>query len=54
MKAIVDRALTEITDCTTCLVVRRTGGAIPWHPERDIWLDEAMAVASAECPLPKR
>ncbi|HET6377964.1 MAG TPA: acetate--CoA ligase [Methylocella sp.] len=34
----------------TVLVVRRTGGAIPWAEGRDVWYHEAAAGASATCP----
>jgi len=30
------------------LVVRRTGGDIPWHAHRDLWYHEAMAHASSD------
>ena len=33
----------------TCVVVRRTGGKVNWTDGRDIYYDEAMASASAEC-----
>ena len=34
----------------TVIVVRATGGAVTMQPGRDVWYDEAMAAASAECP----
>jgi acetyl-CoA synthetase len=34
----------------TCIVVRRTGGAIDWAPGRDVWYHEACAAASPDCP----
>lgn len=34
----------------TMLVVRTTGGALPWKEGRDVRLDEAMADAKSECP----
>jgi acetyl-CoA synthetase len=50
LKANVDAAA-EKADCVKhVLVVKRTGGAIAWNPARDIWLDEAMAKASPDCP----
>ncbi len=50
LKSNVDAAV-EKTDCVKhVLVVKRTGGAIAWNPERDVWLDEAMAKASSDCP----
>ncbi len=32
------------------IVVRHTGGDVPWTDGRDVWLDEAMAEVDAECP----
>ncbi|MFE8072396.1 acetate--CoA ligase [Marinobacteraceae bacterium S3BR75-40.1] len=32
------------------LVVRRTGNDVPWNDDRDVWYDEAMKSASADCP----
>ena len=34
----------------TCIVVKRTGGAIDWVPGRDVWYHEACAAAAADCP----
>jgi acetyl-CoA synthetase len=34
----------------TCIVVKRTGGAIDWVPGRDVWYHEACAAASPDCP----
>jgi acetyl-CoA synthetase len=34
----------------TCIVVKRTGGAIDWVPGRDVWYHEACAAVSANCP----
>ncbi len=33
------------------LVVRHTGGSVPWTLGRDIWLDEEMTKVDAECPV---
>jgi len=32
------------------LVVRRTGGTVPWTAGRDVWLHEEMQNVSADCP----
>jgi acetyl-CoA synthetase len=32
------------------LVVRRTGGAVPWTDGRDFWLHEELEKVSADCP----
>ena len=50
LKANTDKALESCPDCTTCIVVKRTGGDIGWVDGRDVWYHEAMAEASADCP----
>src|SRR3546814_19480092 len=36
--------------CKTCVVVRRTGGAVEMQAGRDRWYHELMASAAAACP----
>ncbi|MCW8888586.1 MAG: acetate--CoA ligase, partial [Gammaproteobacteria bacterium] len=50
LRANVDKALEQCPNVHTVLTVKRTGGAINWHPERDLWYHEAMAAASNDCP----
>ena len=50
LKANVDVAADKAGCVKHVLVVKRTGGDIAWNAKRDVWLDEAMAQASAECP----
>jgi len=50
LKANTDTALEKNGHVKTVLVVRHTGGDVPWTPGRDVWLDEAMAKVPAECP----
>ena len=50
LKANTDAALANCPDCTSCIVVKRTGGAIDWVEGRDVWYHEAMQVAAADCP----
>ncbi len=50
LKNNVDKALLECPNVHSVIVVKRTGGEIPWHDGRDIWYHEAMAEASSECP----
>ena len=50
LKANADAALASCPDCTSCVVVKRTGGDITMQEGRDIWYHEAMADASADCP----
>lgn len=50
LKANTDKALEECPNVHTVLTVKRTGGDINWHPERDVWYHEAVETASADCP----
>ncbi|MGK9166776.1 acetate--CoA ligase [Inquilinus limosus] len=50
LKANADEALKSCPDVTSCIVVRRTGGKIGWTEGRDLWLHEAAAKVSADCP----
>ena len=50
LKANADAALASCPDCTSCVVVKRTGGDITMQDGRDIWYHEAMADASTDCP----
>ena len=51
LKKNADEALSRLPagGGETLLVVRRTGNPIAWTPGRDLWLDEEMAKASADC-----
>ena len=50
LKAHTDKALQACPNVHTVLTVKRTGGEIDWHTDRDIWYHDAMAEASANCP----
>jgi len=50
LKVNADLALAHCPDVHTCLVVKRTGGDIQWHENRDIWYHELTANMSTECP----
>ena len=50
LKANTDKALANCPNVHTCLVVRRTGGAIDWAESRDIWYQDAIEAVSADCP----
>ena len=50
LKSNTDAALKSCPDCTTVIVVKRTGDAIDWVEGRDVWYEEAMRAASADCP----
>ncbi|MGL4960025.1 MAG: acetate--CoA ligase [Inquilinus sp.] len=50
LKANADEALKSCPEVDTVVVVRRTGGKTGWTEGRDIWLHEAAAQVSADCP----
>ena len=50
LKANVDTALSNLSIDAKVLVVRRTGGDIPWTSGRDLWLHEEILKVPAECP----
>lgn len=50
LKANTDKALEGCPNVHTVLTVKRTGGDINWHDDRDVWYHDAFATASADCP----
>ncbi len=50
LKQNVDEALKNCSNCTTCIVIKRTGASISWHDGRDIWYHQEMEHASVICP----
>jgi acetyl-CoA synthetase len=50
LKANSEEALAECPDVHTVLTVRRTGGEVPWKEGRDLWYQDAVPAASADCP----
>ena len=48
LKANADKAVAGL-DGVKQLVVRRTGGDVPWDAARDVWLHEAMETVEAHC-----
>ncbi len=50
LKANTDAALETCPSVKNCIVVKRTGGDIGWVEGRDVWYEELMAKASADCP----
>jgi acetyl-CoA synthetase len=49
LKKAADIAASHCPTVKQMIVVRRTGHAVDWVKGRDIWWDDAMAGASAEC-----
>jgi acetyl-CoA synthetase len=50
MKEPVDGVLPDCPSIARCVVVRRTGGDVPWTEGRDVWWHEAVDAASPDCP----
>ncbi|WP_020173832.1 acetate--CoA ligase [Methyloferula stellata] len=51
LKSNADEAIKKADDIVkTMIVVKRTGGAISWVEGRDIWYDDVVPQASADCP----
>jgi len=52
LKFNADEAIKKSGDVVkTLIVAKRTGGKIDWVEGRDIWYEEAVAKASADCPV---
>jgi acetyl-CoA synthetase len=49
LKAIVDEALEKCSTVKNVVVFRRSGSAVSMKAGRDVWWDEAMAKADADC-----
>jgi acetyl-CoA synthetase len=50
LKANTDQALQHCPNVHTVLVVKRTGGDIQWHDERDVWYHDLVDDQSTDCP----
>ena len=50
LKRNADKALESCPQVSTCIVVRRGGDPVDWTDGRDVWYDEAVSAASADCP----
>src|SRR5258708_6118239 len=50
MKQTADAAVAQAPSVATTLVVRRTGGDVPWDPARDRWYDEAVESKPDQLP----
>ncbi len=49
LKGNTDKALERCPTIGKCVVVKRTGNAIDWVEGRDVWYDDLMAGAAADC-----
>lgn len=50
MKVNADKALQSTPSVEKMVVVKRTGGRVAWTEGRDLWYEDLMANASADCP----
>jgi acetyl-CoA synthetase len=50
LKVNADAALAKVSGVEKVLVVKRTGAEVPWTQGRDVWLDDELATADADCP----
>lgn len=50
LKANTDKALEGCPNVHTVLTIKRTGGDINWHADRDVWYHDAFESASSNCP----
>lgn len=51
LKISVDKALEQCPNVKNVIVVKRTGGQIPWNNNRDTWYHEAVSKVSQDCPI---
>jgi acetyl-CoA synthetase len=51
LKRTVDEAVMACPTVRTVFVARRTGNKVPFYPQRDIWLREAMDNERPTCPI---
>ncbi len=50
LKVNADAALAKTSGVEKVIVVKHTGGEVPWTPGRDLWLDDELAKVGDECP----
>jgi acetyl-CoA synthetase len=50
LKANSDKACADTPSIRKMIVVKRTGGNIPWQEGRDVWFHEIAQAASPDCP----
>lgn len=51
LKRMVDEAVLACPSVQKVFVAKRTGNKIPFYPQRDIWLQEAMEKERPYCPI---
>jgi acetyl-CoA synthetase len=50
LKANADAAIKKVGGVDKVLVVKHTGGQVPWTPGRDLWLEQELAKVDDDCP----
>jgi len=49
LKENVEKAIAGLNSVHSVITVKRTGNAVTWNADRDVWYHEAIAAASREC-----
>jgi len=49
LKSNTDKALESCPNVHTVVVVKRTGGDVQWHAQRDVWLHEIAGTVDSDC-----
>ncbi|MEN8800703.1 MAG: acetate--CoA ligase [Thiogranum sp.] len=49
LKSNADKALESCPNVHSVVVVKRTGGDVQWHAQRDVWLHEIAATVNSDC-----
>ena len=49
LKRNTDKALESCPNVHSVVVVKRTGGDVQWHAQRDVWLHEIAATVDSDC-----
>lgn len=49
LKENVEKAIAGLNSVHSVITVKRTGNAVTWNADRDVWYHEAIAAASSEC-----
>jgi len=49
LKSNTDKALESCPNVHSVVVVKRTGGDVQWHAQRDVWLHEIASTVGSDC-----
>jgi acetyl-CoA synthetase len=50
LKDNTDKALEHCPNVSSVIIIKRSGGNITWHDQRDIWYHDAIKTAEKTCP----